>query len=308
MARKDADVHHPSTRRHDMRTFRLSFAATAALATLVAVTACSSDSTSPNDTNVLDSQLSSAAAATAGAAAADEQTDLASEDGVSSLVAQLSTGAPTARAQTGCSQTGAPADLRFYCLPDTLTRSNGVRTDTIVRVRNYEYFADGSAQETFNASTDSIDFGGENGTSVYAAAHRARWSGISHRTRHHGVTDKTPSFAADSVRTWNGATVAYDTAAYAGPIWTVNTRGVAHDTSVAIVYWHPVIAHPYPQSGEFHRWVTWNYDASGPATRSGTVSRHIVVTFNGTRTASLQVIGATTLSCTLDLATGEVTC
>jgi hypothetical protein len=120
------------------------------------------------------------------------------------------------------------------------------------------------------------------------------------------VTDKTPSFAMDSIRTWNGNTVANDTAAFQGTMWAVNIQGVAYDSTVNVVFIHPRVTHPFPISGQFHRWATWNYQANGPSTKTGTVTRHIVVTYNGTQTATLQVIGTTTLTCNLDLITGDL--
>ena len=287
-----------------VRTFLTTVIASAAVAGLAA---CSSDSTAPNTTG-LELQISNDIAASSGQAAANENTDLSGADDISSATTAQLGYAPSLPhpGGAGCSQSGDVGDLRWYCVPDTLTQSNGVRSDTLIRQRNFEFFATGTPQSTITSTTDSLDLGGANGVAVYAAAHRARWRGVSVRTRHHGVTDKTPSFSSDSMRTWNGTTLAYDTASYTGSVWSATYTAVAHDTTENVVYWQPRGRYPYPQSGEFHRTVDANYTANGPSTRTGSVSRHIVVTYNGTETAQLQVIGTTTLTCSLDLATGEV--
>lgn len=286
------------------------FATMGAVAALAALAACSGTSTGPGTNNdALTSQISTDAAANAGQAAVSDlaQTGDDAAAGSYSIAGHgVSASLIHALSSNGCAQSGGDGDLRWYCVPDTLTIANGIMTDTLIRTRNYEFFVHGAPRSTFSDTTDSINWGGANGILVYVAVHRPRWTGASQRTGNHSVTDKTPSFADDSIRTWNGNTLVNDTAAFTGTLWSVNYTGMAYDTSANVVFIHPRVTHPFPISGQFHRWATWNYSATGPATKAGSVSRHIVVTFNGTQTAMLQVIGTTTLTCNLDLITGDV--
>ncbi|GEM_PF-1888915 len=295
--------------------YHKSLAGVSACATLALLAACSGSAVSPGNSSdqVLQMQMSNDAASSAGQAAVSDlaQTgDDGSGGGQYALVLPhgISASVLYGMGSGNCSQTNAPSDLRWYCGADTMTIQNNARADTLIRQRNYEFFANGAGQTSFSNQTDSINFGGANGVPVYVAVHRARWQGVSHRVRNHTASDLNPSFALDpdSSTTWNGNTLATDTASYTGPVWSVHYYGTAYDTTAAVVFRRPRVAHPFPLSGQFHRWAQWSYTASGPSSKSGTVSRHIVITYNGTQTAQLQVIGSTTLTCDLDLATGEV--
>lgn len=299
---------------------RTTLTAIAALAGLAALSACSSagSAVSPNtNASALQTEMANDVAASTGEGVVSD-IDETGNDGASdgSYSAVLTTrgfvvprGGSFGMGSTACTQSQAPSDLRYYCTPDTLTISNssGSRADTLVRTWNYEYFAEDTAQSAVNAYTDSINFGGANGVPVYVAIHRQRWQGVSHRVRNHTVQDQ-PSFAHDTKKqsTWNGNTVANDTASFTGEVWSVNYTGIAYDTTADVIFQRPRGENPFPISGQFHRWVTWNYTANGPSTESGTISRHIVVTYNGTDTAQLQVLGTTTLTCQVNLVTGDV--
>ena len=171
---------------------------------------------------------------------------------------------------------------------------------------NYEFFAAGVAQSSVQLVTDSINWGGANGVPVYVAIHRPLWTGVSHRIRNHSVTDKTPSFQMDSIRTWNGNTVANDTASFQGTMWSVAIQGLAYDSTVNVVFIHPQVTAPVPDLRSVPPLGDVDLPANGPSTRTGSVTRHIVVTYNGTSTATLQVIGTTTLTCNLNLITGNL--
>jgi hypothetical protein len=308
--------------------YRKTLTAIGVLASLAALSACTSSGSpvSPNsdnsNTSALQTQISNDVAASTGEGVVSDIDETGNDGGDASsayaavgltprgLTAQgVLLSAMGGMGSSSCTQTGLPSDLRYYCTPDTLAISNssGTRADTLIRQWNYEFFAEDTAQSHMDAYTDSINFGGANGVLVYAAVHRARWHGVSHRIRNHSATDE-PSFAKDTLKqtTWNGNTQATDTASFTGTVWSVDYNGVAHDTTADVIFQRPRGENPFPLSGQFHRWVTWNYSAQGPSTASGTVTRHIVVTYNGTDTATLQVLGATTLTCSVDLVTGDV--
>jgi hypothetical protein len=293
--------------------YRKMWGAVGTLTALAVLTACSGTVVAPNSQG-LQTQISTDIAASTGQAAVSDVNETGNDatgDGTYALVMPHGSSASLSFGMGGnaCTETGAPEDLRYYCKPDSLflTKTSPLVNDTLVRQWNYEFFAQGTAQAHADSMTDSINFGGANGVLVYVAVHRTRWHGVSHRVRNHSVTDH-PSFARDTMQqsTWNGNTLATDTAAYTGPVWSVNYTGVAYDTTASVVFQRPRGQNPFPLSGQFRRWATWEYTADGPSTKTGTISRHIVVTFNGTETAQLQVIGTTTLTCSVDLVTGDV--
>jgi hypothetical protein len=274
-----------------------------------ALAACAGTATAPNNNETtLGTEMSADAAAGTGQAAISDVDETGNDNSAGSYSTQLAPGlsAATIHALTGgpCTQSGSAGDLRWYCAADTATIMTTGVADTLIRTPNYEFFAAGVAQSTPTSATDSINWGGANGVPVYVAVHRPVWQGVSHRVRNHSVV-AVPNFT-DSIRTWNGNTVANDTASFHGAVWTVNYTGLAYDTTYNVVFIHPRETHPFPMSGQFRRWATWNYNASGPSSLSGSVSRHIVVTYNGTQTATLQVLGTKTLTCSLDLVYGTL--
>jgi hypothetical protein len=301
--------------------YRNTLTAIGALAALAALSACSSGGSAvgPNNSGLQTQIANDVASSTGQAVASDiDETGNDAGDGVGTSAVMMTTrgfmmpqnaSVSMGLGASNCTQTGAPSDLRYSCTPDTLTISMSApsRADTLIRTWNYEFFAEDTAQSQPDSYTDSINFGGPNGVLVYAAIHRTRWEGRSHRIRNHSVTDH-PSFAQDAKQqsTWNGNTLANDTASYTGTIWSVNYTGIAYDTTANVIYQRPRGQNPFPLSGQYHRWATWAYTANGPSTVTGTITRHIVVTFNGTDIAQLQVIGATTLTCDVNLVTGDV--
>src|SRR6185437_9651871 len=215
------------------------WAAIGITAVLAALAGCSASTDLVNPSSqALMTEIGNDAAANAGQAVVsdiDETGNDANGGGVYTRVMPNDGSASMVRSVgSACTETGAPQDLRYYCKPDTLTITNsaGSRTDTLIRQRNFEYFAEGTPQAQTDGSTDSINFGGANGVLVYDSIHRARWSGVSHRVRNSSVADH-PSFSRDAAQqsTWNGNTVATDTASYVGTVWTVGITGVAYDTS-----------------------------------------------------------------------------
>jgi len=73
-----------------------------------------------------------------------------------------------------------------------------------------------------------------------------------------------------------------------------------------VVYKLPRTDFPFPQSGTITNDVTVSATTpNGSDATRHTGTRHVVVTFNGTRTASV-VVGTT--ACSLDLVTRKVSC
>ena len=223
------------------------------------------------------------------------------------MTATRSVGAISVRSvSNSCTQSGGGGDLRYYCPADTVVFSGSSQTDTMIRRRNYEFFAAGAPQATFTASVDSINFGGAAGVPIYFILHSSQSLAVSHRIRNYSVTDKNSSFASDTIRTWNGTTAAADTGSYMGSPSDVSFTGSATDALVNVVVVHPSSKYPYPMSGQFRRTAHWNYSYTGTGSGSGSVTRTIVVTFDGTKTPTLQVTGGETLTCMVDLTNSNV--
>ena len=278
-------------------------------AAVVAVAACSTVASLAPVNAALDSQLNSAAASSAAGAAVADYADLLTGDSVGGSFARARKPGQVSALGAGssCTQSGGAGDLRYYCPADTITYSGGGQTDTIIRNRNYEFFAAGTAQSTFTASVDSINFGGASGMPIYLAVHAAQANAVSHRLRNYSVTDKTPNFASDTMRTWNGTTTAADTGNYVGSVYTLGVTGTETDVLVNVVFVHPASTHPYPLSGQYQRTANVNYTYTGPVNGNGAASRMIVITFDGTQTPVIQVTGGTSaLTCNINLTNGAL--
>jgi len=280
--------------------------------TLLATASCGGGkSTGPNN-ETLDVQISTDLANNAAQAVVTDYTDLSGGDGVGGAYAVVlrplgvAYSVSTLAASTSCTQSGVNGDLRYYCPADTVIFAGSSQTDTVVRERNYEFFAAGAAQASFTTSTDSINFGGTNGVPIYLALHSSQSTAVSHRVRRYAVTDENPSFASDTVRTWNGTTAAADTGSYSASPYNVSFTGTATDALVNVVYLHPASRYPYPITGRFQRTAHWVYSYTGASSGSGSVNRTVIVTFDGTKNPTVQVTGGTTLTCKVDLTNSNV--
>jgi len=84
------------------------------------------------------------------------------------------------------------------------------------------------------------------------------------------------------------------------------TRFLSNDVIDNVVYKLPRADYPFPQSGTITHDVTVSATvAHGTESTNRSGTRHVVVTFNGTRTASVTV---GTTACSLDLVTRKVSC
>ena len=255
------------------------------VALLASIAACA-DSNAPAGT-VSDAMLTADAATDAGQAAALDVTQMGASEadaGVPSAVApQSSAGSCTYSSSTG----------RFTC--PTVTTTEGLTLD-----RSYAYFAGGRTQPSYDAAaTDSINFQWTLGGTLTGAAGTA-WLDHERSLTVSGLA------GTETQRSWSGLGTRTDSALVTGDRGTRKTRIVASSSVDKVVFRLPRSTYPYPQSGTITHDVaiTSTLDGgSGSTSRSAT--RHVVVTFDGTRTASM-VVGTT--QCTLDLVTRAVSC
>ncbi|HEX2780114.1 MAG TPA: hypothetical protein VHM30_11475 [Gemmatimonadaceae bacterium] len=255
-------------------------------AALVALVAACADSTSPNS-RVTDAMMTRDAASDAGEAASLDVAQMATGEadaGLPSLVAAQSS-------STTCTYSAATG--RFAC--PTITTAEGLTLN-----RSYAYYGGGAAQSAYSATTtDSINFQWTLKGTLQGAG-RTAWLDHNRSLTVSGLA------GAETQRSWSGSGVRTDSSVATADGRTRRSKLIATSTVNQVVFKLPRSTYPYPQSGSITHDVTVTSafeGAAGSTTRTGT--RHVVVTFNGTRTASV-VIGST--SCTLDLPTRVVSC
>ncbi len=248
---------------------------------ICALWACG-DSTAPLDT--LSNQQMSADLATSTAPAVASGTVMFAEAGVGGGSSGSIVASPTA-----CTVQSASGALTFG-------------DDSLSYTRTWEYFAGPTCQNTFaSGSTDSIAFT----ASLTEADHDPRFVAHASRVWAFDVTG-TPTLASAPTHIWNGSGTGADTAEHKTPGLDRTYEGIANDTATGVTFPNPRNGVIAPTSGTFSRWttVTVTHVTHG-VDKTATISRHIVVTFNGTTQVPLVVFDATSgvqvLSCTVDL-------
>lgn len=258
------------------------------LTALVAAVAACADSTAPTAT--LDDAVLTRDAA-------NDAADATVQDLGEMLGGEILAGLPMASAPAegagggGCSFSAATG--RFSC--PTITNQDGLALD-----RSYAIYAGGVAQPSYSATaTDSINYQTAlSGTLVRDG--RTAWLNTMRTMTVSGLA------GAETQRSWSGVGTRSDSAHVVNDGVARRTRLRSIDRISSVVYAVPRSANPFPLSGTISHDITLSTTAdngSGSHTRSST--RHVVVTFNGTQTASV-LVGQT--PCTLDLVSRKLTC
>ncbi|HWE41354.1 MAG TPA: hypothetical protein VG432_02570 [Gemmatimonadaceae bacterium] len=259
------------------------------LPALVAVAAACADSTAPV-AGVTESMLTRDVAADAADATGH---DLAEMAGMEALVGLPLTSSPMSPASAFANCVWNAGAQTFIC--PSITTPDGLTLGRWLAI-----YSGGISQQAYDPlTTDSLFFAAWLSGTV-TGSDRTVW--LKH-ARHLMVTGLTGS---ETERSWSGEGVREDSA-------HVNTDQVARTTRIQsrdvidkVVYKLPRADFPFPQSGTITHDVTVSAttpNGTGATNRSGT--RHVVIVFNGTRTASL-TIGST--ACSLDLVTRKLTC
>lgn len=257
------------------------------IAAVVAGAAACADSTAPTRT-LTDAALTRDAASDAATATSQDLGEM--------LGAEMLGGMPMATAPQGVQTTGctfSAATGRFTC--PTITNFDGLTLQ-----RSYAIYAGGVAQSSYDAAaTDSMNFQMAL-TGTLSGTDRTAWINTMRTMTVSGLA------GAETQRTWNGMGTRSDSAHVLNDGVARRTRMQSIDRISSVVYALPRSANPYPKSGTITHDITLTSTAdNGTGTSTRTATRHVVVTFNGTQTASVMV---GTTACTLDLVTRKLTC
>lgn len=257
------------------------------LTALVAGAAACADSTAPTHT-LTDAALTRDAASDAA--------DATTQDLGVMLGGELLAGMPMLSAAQ-VSQPGgcvfSASTGRFAC--PTITTPDGLTLE-----RSYAIYANGVAQPSYDATaTDSMNFQTAlSGT--LSRDGRTAWLNTMRTMTVSGLA------GAETQRSWSGVGTRSDSAHVVNDGVARRTRMRSVDQISKVVYALPRLSNPYPKSGTITHDMTLTSTAdNATGTNTRTVTRHVVVTFNGTSTASVMV---GTTACTLDLATRKLTC
>ena len=258
-----------------------------AVTAVLALGACGRDATAPSDT-LSDQQMSADIAASSAPAVATGAAFFAQAEAAGSTLASVVVPATTC---TTHSNSGTIAFSQAESHPDTVAYD-----------ATWEYFAGGVCQNMFVvASTDSIAFT----ASLLEVDNDPRF--VARATRN-WVIDVTgsPTLASATTHVWNATGLDADTATHQTPGLDRTYSGVAYDTAAGVTFPNPRNGVTAPTSGTLTRWVTLTVTHTTHGVHKvATVSRHVVVTFNGQTQIPLGVFdamrGTQLLACTLDL-------
>lgn len=259
------------------------------LTAIVVVAAACADSTAPV-AGVTEAMLTRDVANDAADATAH---DLAEMTGIETLVGLPLASSPMSSTSPFGNCVWSVAAQMFNC-PD-ITTPDGLTLSRVLGI-----YAGGTSQQAYDAqTTDSVIFGAWlKGT--LTGTDRTAW------LKHKRLMVVTGLAGAETQRTWRGEGSRDDSAHVNSDNVTRTTRFASQDKFDNIVYKLPRTEFPFPQSGTITHDVTVSAttpNGTAATNRSGT--RHVVIAFNGTRTASV-TIGTT--ACTLDLVTRAMNC
>jgi len=275
----------------------LRFVPAAAVAALIvsAVAACNSDRAyAPPDTVLTDQQVSRDVAVSAGEATSRDLDLLGSSADL--LGGTFSVQVPTDRGASleVVSPTSAPCTYstgRWSCPP--------VIEKGLTIVRSYAFFD--AAGQPMKVRDDLTTASTNFQRSVNGSVSRdTTYSGVVHHTRNETVSGL---LGRETTRRWDGFGASADTNTHHSGTTTRTYAGTALDSLKAVVYPQPRTSASYPLSGTAVHVVRYLVTSTGRSTERRSVDRRVVVTYNGTAAAQMQV---GTVTCTLHLDTHRV--
>jgi len=273
-----------------------SLAALAAMAAVLGVVACSSDSVLGSGSPVATSEIDQTIASDAGERIASDvsqfQENESFDDNMSSGSSTFMagrTGADIGASSRTVTCGGPDADGWFGCVAYT---SRGLTITRQVRFWSGGSFALGWSP----TQTDSVNHRWTRTGRFESIVKPGKMISINEAdTGSMIVTHGSPVLHA-----WTGAGIAHDSSTYAVNDVTRIFAYTAADTAAALTFTMPRSANPYPTSGSISRNLLLHITAGS---FDKTITRFVKATFDGSSTAVLQVGG---LTCSLDLVRGVV--
>lgn len=176
----------------------------------------------------------------------------------------------------------------------TETGTYGNTTETKSFSRTFTFFnAAGAVMPAFiHGTTASVR------AVITAAVRRTRDS--TYVSASHSRSDHTLSGLLGDRRIWNGTGASTDTTTHREGTSLRTYVGTSADTTAAVTFLADRTVNRYPLSGTHTRVVNYVKTFTGRETGTLTVTRRIVVTFNGTSSAVMRI---GTVTCTLNLET-----
>ena len=258
------------------------------VAALVAGVAACADSTAPSRT-LSDPVLTRDAATDAADATSQDLAQMAGGELMAGL--PMTSSGASSPDRRGCTYSASVG--RFLC--PAITNLDGLTIE-----RSFAVYAGGVAQSSYSATaTDSMNFQ-TSLTGTLSRDGRTAWLNTARTMTVSGLA------GAETQRSWSGVGTRFDSVHVTNDGVARRTKLRSIDRIASVVYTLPRTANPFPTSGTITHDVaimSVRDDATGSSTRS--VTRHVVVTFNGTQTAAV-LVGTT--PCTLDLVTRKLTC
>lgn len=263
-----------------------SLAALAAMAALMGVTACSSDSVLDPGSSVANSEIDQTVVSDAGESIASDVSQFQENE---SFEENMSSGSSTFQAGRTVTCGGPDADGWFGCIAYT---SRGLTITRQVRFWSGGSFALGWSPTL----TDSVNHRWTRAGSFESPVKPGKMISINEADTGSMVV----THGSTVLHSWTGAGIAHDSSTYAVNNVTRIFAYTAADTAAELTFTLPRTVNPYPTSGSISRNVSLHLTADS---FDKTVTRSARATFDGSSTAVLQV-GA--LTCSLDLVTGAV--
>jgi hypothetical protein len=258
------------------------------------IVACS-DSTSPNGTSAFNTEITNDLAPTAGAdiAAAANFYGGASNSSVTGSFANnvpaSSSGGLSSRAAlnppTGTTANWIAPNCVFRPLRGFFECPRIIRNGHIDSV-SYQLFQTGN-------TTDSIHFALFDTSAISFTRNSKTFSDTG------GLHIDATVILADSLHTWNGTGSGTMHSVRVGDITQIYQLA-ASDTTSGLQFYVPRSRHPYPIAGTIIRNYMVTRIREGSDTTHRTVTRRVVVTFNGTNAPTMTINGTNTFTVNLD--------
>ena len=273
---------------------RRSLVRTLTAASIVALAACS-DSSGPEPV-ISDAELSADVAASVGTAAAADVGLLRGDMMMAGLGGATTAGSAASLVTIDGARTRMVGDHCDYMMAPKLWSCSAETENGLQVERTIQFFANGEAGPTYDAAeTDSIKVH----ASVTGTVVRMHGTITLDNVRDATISGLT---GTETSRTVVGTGLRQEASVFTGERGTRTYNGTVANQILSVVF---PVGGGFPLSGSMVHDVDATVTLSGGTSGVRSVSRHVVVTFNGTATVPM-TIG--TLSCTLNLETRAVSC